>query len=136
MDSKTVSHPRPLSPHLGIYRFKLHMAMSIFHRITGCALAFSTPVLVAWIWSLAYSPEWFVCISDFLKTIIGQLMLIGWTFAFFYHLGNGVRHLFWDTGRGFQLETVTKSGVSVILFAVIFTAVTWGCLYYRMAGVQ
>ena len=136
MDTKPISHPRPLSPHLGVYRWKLHMAMSIFHRATGVGLAISTPVLALWLWSVAYSPEWFTCIVDMFKSVLGQLVLVAWTFAFFYHLGNGIRHLFWDTGRGFALETVTKSGVSVFIFAFIFTAATWGCILMRLNELQ
>lgn len=136
MDTKTASHPRPLSPHLGIYRWKLHMALSILHRATGVGMALSAPVLALWLWAAAYSPECFDGLTAFFKSLLGQLLLFGWSFAFFYHLGNGIRHLFWDTGRGFELKTVTKSGIVVIVFALVMTAATWLCAYARLGDLH
>ncbi len=124
-DAKTAPAPRPLSPHLGIYRWKLHMLLSIVHRATGAALAFSSPVLVAWLWSAAYSPECFAQLTHFLKTGFGMLCLVGWSFAFYLHLANGIRHLFWDIGKGFEIHTVTKTGMAVVLAAILATAATW-----------
>jgi succinate dehydrogenase / fumarate reductase cytochrome b subunit len=120
-----LSSDRPLSPHLGVYKWELHMVLSILHRATGMALALSSPVLVAWLWAAAYSPDCFADISAFFKTPIGLILLIGWSFAFYLHLANGVRHLFWDIGKGFEIHTVTKTGVAVVAFALIMTAVTW-----------
>ncbi len=136
LPSKVSAHPRPLSPHLGIYRWQLHMAMSILHRMTGVGLALSSPVLAAWLWSVAYSPEMFECITTCLKSLPGQLALFAWTFAFYYHLANGIRHLIWDTGRGYALDTVTRTGIIVIVSALILTAATWICVYTRLSDLH
>ena len=123
---------RPLSPHLQVYRFQITSVLSICHRFSGMALTFGTPVLALWLWSAAYSPECFAWLSRQCAAWYGQVALIGWSFAFFYHLANGIRHLFWDIGKGFALTTVTRTGVAAVLFAVILTTLTWWCVYERM----
>lgn len=140
MDAKSLPNkalaPRPLSPHIGIYRWKLHMAISILHRITGCALAISAPIIAVWLWAAAYDAQMLATITDCFKTLLGQLVLFGWSFAFYLHMGNGIRHLFWDSGRGFALGTVTKSGLAVIVFALVMTASTWIWAYSRLSELQ
>ncbi len=121
----SVKEQRPLSPHLQVYRPQITSAMSIFHRITGVTLAFGSVIIVAWLWGLAYCPELYTCLSECAQQWYGKLVLIGWSGAFFYHLGNGIRHLFWDMGKGFELATVTRSGLLVLAFAILATAALW-----------
>ncbi|MBN8530286.1 MAG: succinate dehydrogenase, cytochrome b556 subunit [Alphaproteobacteria bacterium] len=117
--------PRPLSPHLSIYRPQITSVLSISHRITGVFLALGTLLLTAWLWSAAYEPTWFTCITQLMSHWLGMLLLAGWTFALYFHLSNGIRHLFWDMGKGFEIPTVTKTGVAVVIAAVLLTAGTW-----------
>ena len=119
------AHSRPLSPHLQIYKPQITSAMSIFHRITGIALSAGSVLLVAWLWAAAYSGTYFDMWHSFFVSTLGSVMLIGWTAAFYYHLGNGIRHLFWDMGRGFELVNATRSGLCVLAFAATATAVSW-----------
>ena len=116
---------RPLSPHLTIYRWPITMALSILHRITGVALSLGFVALVAWLFDAASGPEAYAVFMSVMGTVIGKLLLIGWSFAFFFHLANGIRHLFWDTGRGFEKEQANVSAWLVITTAIGLTAVFW-----------
>ena len=120
---------RPLSPHLGIYKWPLAMAISILHRITGVALAIGAVLMVAVLVAVASDPECYEWIKGILATIIGQIFLILWTFALYLHLFNGIRHLFWDAGYGFEKSTTLKSGVWVILATFVFTIAVWWVAY-------
>lgn len=119
------SNPRPLSPHLQIYKMPLSAKLSILHRLTGLALTAGAVMLVAWLFSLAYSSNLAMAIYAFFSSTIGKFLLIVWSFAFSYHFFNGVRHLFWDVGKGFELSDVNKSGMMVVVAALIVTALIW-----------
>lgn len=125
---------RPLSPHLSIYKPQLTSFTSIMHRLTGLALYAGTAALVVWLWSAAYNAECFEGISEFLSGVIGKILLFVWTLAFYYHLGNGVRHLIWDTGRALSIPAAYRAGYIVLLFTVGATAVTWWLLV-KNAGI-
>lgn len=116
---------RPLSPHLQIYKPQLTSVMSISHRVSGIALAAGTLLLVAWIVGTAKGPAAFAMVSGFLSSPIGLLLLFGWSVALFYHLANGIRHLFWDAGYGFELETAYRSGWIVVGATVALTLLAW-----------
>lgn len=116
---------RPLSPHLQVYRLPLVSLMSITHRITGLGLAIGTILLAAWLGGGAYSPEAYAGMSSFLGSWFGYLLLIGWSIALYFHLCNGIRHLFWDIGRGFELAQAHRSNVIVLVATVVLTVVTW-----------
>ncbi len=116
---------RPLSPHLQIYKLPLTAKTSIFHRFTGVVLSLGLLVLVAWLYAAAYNADLYACMSECLSSTVGLIALAGWTFAFFYHLANGVRHMVWDIGRGLDKHVSTRSGVVVILVALLATAGTW-----------
>ena len=116
---------RPLSPHLQVYRPQLTSVMSILHRMTGVALAVGTLVLTWWLVAAAAGGGWFETASAVIGSWFGILLLIGWTFALFYHLCNGIRHLFWDVGYGFELEAAYRSGRIVIGSSVVLTVLTW-----------
>ncbi len=116
---------RPLSPHLQVYKPQISSVLSILHRATGCFLSLGSLLLAYWLYTLAYNEDAYYRLNDFLTSIFGQILLIGWTAAFYYHLCNGIRHLFWDAGKGFSIEAMTKSGYAVLLFATLLTAITW-----------
>src|SRR5260370_21599822 len=97
------SDPRPLSPHLQIYRWQLTSVMSILHRASGIALAAGTILLVWWLAAAASGPGPLATVQGFLGSWFGLLLLFGWSAALFYHLCNGIRHLWWDTCHGVRL---------------------------------
>jgi succinate dehydrogenase / fumarate reductase, cytochrome b subunit len=115
---------RPLSPHLQVYRPQITSVLSILHRITGVALTIGTVLLTWWLVAAAYGPEQFANVQAFLGSFIGQLLLWGFTFSLFYHLCNGIRHLLWDFGWGFEIEQVRISGLIMVAAAAALTVVT------------
>jgi len=116
---------RPLSPHLQIYKWYLTMALSILHRASGVGLALGLVLLTWWLLALASGPEAFATVQAVVDSWFGVLVLFGYTAVLFYHLGNGVRHLVWDAGYGFDLEVAKNSGIAVLAFAGIMTVLTW-----------
>ena len=124
---------RPLSPHLQVYRPQLTSVLSILHRITGVVLAVGTLLLVWWLAAAASGPDAFETAQAFIGHVIGRLLLFGWTFALFYHLLNGIRHLFWDAGYGYELATAYRSGWTVVVAAVVSTVLIW-VLGYAAGG--
>lgn len=120
---------RPLSPHLQIYRWQWTMALSIAHRATGIALAAGALYLVCWLVSIASGPDAYAALQGFNASIVGRLLLLGWTFALFYHLCNGIRHLLWDAGWGFDLKTAYASALAVAGGSVGLTILAWVAAY-------
>lgn len=116
---------RPLSPHLQVYQPQLTSVLSILHRGTGVALAIGSLLLVYWLAAAAAGPDAYATAESFFGNWFIQLLLFGWTFALFYHLCNGVRHLSWDLGFGFEMDTVYKSGKAVVVAAGVLTVFTW-----------
>ena len=129
------SRDRPLSPHLQVYRPQLTSVLSIMHRITGVALAFGTLLLIYWLAAAASGPEAFDTAQALTGSILGRLLLFGWTFALFYHLCNGIRHLCWDAGWGFELPTVYRTGWTVVVASLVLTLGSWSLGYFVMGGV-
>lgn len=121
---------RPLSPHLQVYRFEWTMAYSIIHRITGVGLAFGTIFMAYWLLALAGGAESFATAQDLAGSIIGLLLLLGWTWALFYHLANGIRHLFWDAGKGLELTSAALSGHIMVASSFILTGLAWIVGYF------
>ena len=119
------SRPRPLSPHLQVYSWLITSTLSILHRLTGVALSVGLLLIAYWLSILAYYPKEFNEFSQFMRSPIGMIMLGGWSLALYYHLCNGIRHLFWDMGKGFELSNVTRSGYAVLILAIVLTAITW-----------
>ena len=119
---------RPLSPHLSIYRWPITMTLSILHRATGVAMSVGLVVLAMWLLSAASGAVAYDQNVTLMSTLVGRLLLIGWSFAFFFHLANGIRHLAWDTGRGFEKRQANASAWFVLLLAVIMTAAYWTML--------
>jgi len=116
---------RPLSPHVQIYKMPFTAILSISHRITGVALAVGTLVLAYWLVSAAYGPEAYGHAQALLGSFLGKLVLFGWTAALFYHMCNGVRHLLWDAGKGFEIAEAYKSGRIVLATAAVLTLLAW-----------
>jgi len=120
---------RPLSPHLQIYKPMLTMMMSIVHRMTGMALYFGTLLLVWWLVAAASGPEYFSFVSDLAGSLIGKLVLFGYTWALLHHMIGGIRHFIWDTGRGFELPTIELMAKLSIAASLALTALVWGTAY-------
>ncbi|MDA0240782.1 MAG: succinate dehydrogenase, cytochrome b556 subunit [Proteobacteria bacterium] len=125
---------RPLSPHLQVYRWQITMLLSITHRITGVGLSVGALVLTYWLAAAAYGPGAFERAQSFLNSWFGILLLLGWTFAIFFHLCNGIRHLFWDAGSGFEMSQVRASGWAVIIASVGLTVLVWAIGFGMMGG--
>jgi len=120
---------RPLSPHLGVYKFMYTMSLSILHRITGCAAAVGFLLFVWWLMALASGPAAYASAMSALGSPLAKLLLVGFTFSFVYHFCNGIRHLVWDTGRGLERAQARRSGAVVVVAALLLTsaAVWFGC---------
>ena len=119
---------RPLSPHLQIYKPQLTSVLSIMHRMTGVVLAVGCLVLIGWFFSLSQSVESYECFVNFIRSWFGRVLLMGWLVSFYYHLANGLRHLYWDLGKGYDLPTTYRTGWMVLGVTSILSCVT-GYLY-------
>ena len=122
-----MSAKRPLSPHLQIYKLftTITSLTSILHRATGAALVFGSLIIVAWLMGIAHGEEAYARFTGYIRSPLGILVLVGFTWAFWYQLMNGIRHLFWDAGCGFDQQTVRITGTTVLAGSVIATAATW-----------
>src|SRR5665213_2199182 len=116
---------RPLSPHLQIYKWPLTMATSIAHRATGLALSAGAVFLVWWLVAAASSEAAFADAQWFFGSWLGLIFLFGWCWSFFYHLCNGIRHLVWDAGHGYDLQTAYRSSQLVLAASVVLTLVAF-----------
>lgn len=116
---------RPLSPSLQIYRPQLTSVLSFTHRVTGIALSVGAIVLVVWLIAAAAGPHAYSTVQAFMRSWFGLVLLFGWTFAFFFHFCNGIRHLAWDAGYGFELRTIYASGWTVVAASALLTAAAW-----------
>jgi succinate dehydrogenase / fumarate reductase cytochrome b subunit len=125
----TIKQPRPLSPHLQIFRFQIPQFTSILHRLTGIALVGGSFVLLWWLIALACGAESYGHFVTLALHPVGQFCLLGWTWAFFYQLLNGMRHLAYDAGFGFKLKTTYFTGRVVLISSVLLTALSWWYFY-------
>jgi succinate dehydrogenase / fumarate reductase cytochrome b subunit len=116
---------RPMSPHLQVYKPQITSVLSIMHRITGCGLAVGTVLMVWWLVAAATSPQAYAGVAGFIGSPIGLLLLFGWTAALFYHFLNGIRHLAWDAGWGFELKLVHSTGWAVVIGTAVLTVLAW-----------
>lgn len=124
---------RPLSPHMQIYRWPISMATSIFHRATGVANAAGMVLITFWLVALAMGSDTYKVAQEVLSSPFGRLILFGFTVSLVYHLANGIRHLMWDTGRGYELGTARASGIFVFVFTALATIAIW-VTAYMMGG--
>jgi succinate dehydrogenase / fumarate reductase cytochrome b subunit len=116
---------RPLSPHLQVYRLPLAAWLSITHRITGIGLTIGTLLLTWWLASAAYGPDAYATASAFMGSPLGYFLLFGFSAALFFHLCNGIRHLFWDAGKNFEIAETNRANLVVLIGALAMTIVTW-----------
>lgn len=126
---------RPLSPHLQIYRPMLTMMMSIVHRITGAALYLGTLLLLWWLMAAAAGPNPYADVQWFMATVIGRLILFGYTWALIHHMLGGIRHLIWDTGYGLGAVEREWLTVATLVGSVGLTVVIW-LVAYLMGGLR
>ena len=120
-----MAKPRPLSPHLQIYRLPLPAVMSIMHRISGAALASGTVLMVLWLVMLAAGADWFALAAGALAHPLGKFVLFGYSLALVYHGLNGVRHMVWDLCIGLEVDQVYRGGYLVLAMTVVVTACLW-----------
>jgi succinate dehydrogenase / fumarate reductase cytochrome b subunit len=125
---------RPLSPHLGVYKFKYTLLSSILNRITGCALAAGLLVLAFWLMALASGPEAYARALVVLSHPLLKLIYAGLAFTFSYHLMAGIRHLVWDTGRGLEKRQSQQSAWLVGALSVVLTFALIAWTHYRMVN--
>ena len=116
---------RPLSPHLQVYRPQLTSLLSVAHRGSGIVIAAGALLVAWWFWAVAAGGESYAATRSFFASWLGQLLLLAWSAATFYHLSNGIRHLLWDAGWGFELGTLYTTGKIVLVAAAVLTAVAW-----------
>ncbi len=116
---------RPLSPHLSVYRPEITSVLSILHRLSGLFLGLGMVVLAAFLWAAAAGPESFAVAASALGSLLGYAFLVAVSVAFFFHLANGIRHLFWDAGLGFEMPAVRRSGWFVVALTAGLTALFW-----------
>jgi succinate dehydrogenase / fumarate reductase cytochrome b subunit len=116
---------RPLSPHLQVYRWQITMTMSILHRASGMVLVAGAFALAWWLLAVASGGEAYARAAECLASPLGLLALFGFSLALMYHLFNGVRHLLWDFGWGFEIPEVYRSGYAVAILTVVMTAAIW-----------
>src|SRR6478672_2770413 len=122
---------RPLSPHLQVYRWQITMVMSILHRVSGVVLTVGAFGLAWWLLAVAAGGEQYVHAAACLSSVFGKLLLFGFSLALVYHLLNGIRHLLWDAGWGFEIPEVYRSGWTVAVLTMVLTAVVW---YFGLQG--
>ena len=116
---------RPLSPHLQVYRWPISMALSISHRVTGVGLALGTVLMTWWLLAAAAGPGSFALVQEFLGSVLGVVLLLGWSAALIFHLFTGIRHLLWDIGRGFDDRVYRASAWAVLAATAAATLIVW-----------
>ena len=121
MSSDQSLKDRPLSPHLQIYKPQITSVLSIFHRISGIFLSFGLLAMFAFVFLLAIGQDYYVLWQCFSNSVIGEVILMGWVLALFFHMFNGVRHLFWDYGLGLSLSASKWSGLVVCFVTIIMS---------------
>jgi succinate dehydrogenase / fumarate reductase cytochrome b subunit len=137
LDARTsvaARRPRPLSPHLQIYKPMLTMMMSIVHRITGAALYVGTLLLAWWLIAAASGPNAYADLEWFIGTWIGRLILLGYTWALLHHMLGGIRHLIWDTLHGFEPAEREMLALATLVGSIALTVILWVVGYLVMGG--
>jgi len=119
------ARPRPLSPHLQVYRWQMTSVLSILHRGTGLFLVLGSVMIAFWVVALALSHNIFASYQAWLGSLLGKVLLAGWSFSLFFHWANGIRHLLWDAGWGYEIERVYITGWIVVLLSVVLTGLLW-----------
>lgn len=133
-DSPVQPRPRPLSPHLTVWRPTITYTMSIIHRITGAALYFGTVLVALWLIAAAGSREMFDCVDWFFGSVVGRLILLGYTWALLHHMLGGIRHFIWDTATAMDKQTASKLGWATLTGSVVLTIAAWIAGYMMRGG--
>ncbi len=122
--------PRPLSPHLSIWKWQVHAIVSILHRITGNAMALGATLLFLW-WLIAAATgaEAYATFLAVATSWVGKIIAIGFTWTFFQHLASGIRHLVMDTGQGYELGVSKQLATSTLIVSVLLTIATWAVIF-------
>jgi succinate dehydrogenase / fumarate reductase, cytochrome b subunit len=128
------SAKRPLSPHLQIYKPQLTSVLSLLHRFTGLGLVAGAAALVAWLVAAAIGAAVFDRAQAIAGAWYGRALLFLWAFALFFHLANGIRHLFWDAGLGFELKTTYASGWAVVVVSLLLTLGAFSAGYWYLGA--
>ncbi|MBP6950819.1 MAG: succinate dehydrogenase, cytochrome b556 subunit [Alphaproteobacteria bacterium] len=123
--SSLLKKKRPLSPHLQIYKIQITSLLSIIHRGTGIVLYAGAILWTLWFVALAEGPQTYAQMQSFLLSPFGLMILASWSFSFFYHLCNGIRHLAWDLGIGYEMSTVRLSGGLVVVTSLLLSCIAW-----------
>lgn len=131
MASSQSTDPRPLSPHISVWRWHATMAASIAHRVSGVALYVGSALIAAWVIAAAMGPEAYEAVMGLMLSLLGRIILLGFTAALMYHLANGVRHLIWDgPGVGFSPGVASAVSLFNFLFAILATLGVWSFAYF------
>jgi succinate dehydrogenase / fumarate reductase cytochrome b subunit len=125
---------RPLSPHLQIYTPHINMVMSILHRLTGAALYAGSLLLAWWLIAAASGPDYFAYVSSLFAGWPGRIVLFGYTWALLHHMLGGIRHFIWDTGRGYDLETIDILCWGSAVASAMLTLIVWAYALCRSRG--
>jgi succinate dehydrogenase / fumarate reductase, cytochrome b subunit len=128
--------PRPLSPHLQVWRLTLTMMMSIMHRITGAGLYFGMALVAWWLIAVASGPNAYANFEAFISSIIGRVILFGYTWALIHHALGGVRHLIWDMGRGLEPAEREMLTLATLVGSIGLTIVVWVIGYFALGGLR
>lgn len=125
---------RPLSPHLQVYRPQITTVLSILHRATGMVLAVAAFGMAWWLLAVSASPERYAQFMDIAGSLPGKVVLFGLSWCMVYHLCNGIRHLVWDAGKGFEIRQFQASGWAVVAASLLLTGAVWACVLSRTGG--
>ena len=128
------NHDRPLSPHLSVYRWQISNSLSILHRMTGVALFSGAFLFVIWLLSALGGEACYTMFMDIICSWFGILVVFGYTFCFYYHLCNGIRHLAWDIGKGYEKDTAVKTGIAVLITSTVLTLASAFIVWNSMGG--
>ena len=128
------SRQRPVSPHIQIYRWQIQMVTSILHRATGIVLVVGSLLFVWGLWALATGPEQWASFSASARSIPGFVVLFGWSWAFSYHLANGIRHVIQDAGWGFAIPDFIRSSWTTVIVSLVLTALVWFAAMQQWGG--
>jgi succinate dehydrogenase / fumarate reductase cytochrome b subunit len=130
------ARPRPLSPHLQIYRPQINMVMSILHRITGAALYVGSLLLAWWLLAAATSPDYFAYVNSLFASWPGMVVIVGYSWALIHHMLGGLRHFVWDTGAALDIGSVDLLSWGTIILSVLLTAALWFYIASERGWVQ
>ena len=126
--------PRPLSPHLQVYKLIPTMVMSITHRITGGALYVGTLILAWWVSAAAGSEAYYDFVNGIVGSWFGQLVLFGFTWSLMFHMLGGIRHLIWDTGSYLEKHTATRLAIATLVGSILLTLAIWVAVFVMRSG--